>query len=435
MTVSNRAPYIKLQSFVEASPDTTPDREVFLVGHTASGTTLTNGLSLYVPNRVGQIKTQEEAVAICENFGMTVKFKDPTTLDLSQTDELAAMVVRAAQQFDQFIARSPRHVLKPCNFTLIALEDPATNTASSNSFSDGTGTDALANARNRTCDLFVCPYELLNAEIGGSGNFYDVLTTWMDSRIADDDVDLGNNWILFSNVSETSSTLTETGYEYSTNINFPVTDSYFQPTAATIGADICVQMRGMVPPYYGRYEVALPNIPTPTDAEIIDQTEADALFAIGWSPLMTNRRSGAVFSSRFVSGMVTDPVTGIQRNFYYDYQSYLAFFLSEVRLKAAIQARGIMNDKFTVTASGTSPVLKKARKAAIEVDMGMFDEGMVAADPALYKNQYSAKIDDSNPNKIVFKKPFYPSPIIYQILGTSTIKNSVPLIKQFNIVV
>jgi hypothetical protein len=435
MAVSNRAPYIELRSFTEVSPDTSPDREVFLVGHTKTGTTLQNGLAHYIPNRIGQMRSQEEAVALATNFGMSVSFKDPVTLDLANTDELAAMMVTAAQQFDQFIPQSPRHVLQPCNFTLIALEDDTTNQPSSQSFDDGAGTDALSNARNLTCDLFVCPYELVNSAIGGTGNFYDVLTTWMDSRIADNDISLGQNWILFSNVTETSSTLTESGYEYSTNINFPVTNSYFQPSAAIVGANMAVQMQGMIPPFYGRFEVAIPNLPSPQSSEIIDQTEADALFAIGWSPLMTNRRSGAVFSSRFVSGQVTDPVTGIQRNFYYDYQSYLAFFLSQVRLKAALQARNIINDKFTVNSSGEAPVLRKARKAAIEVDTGMFDEQMVAVDPALYKNEYSAKIDGDNPNLIRFKKPFYPTPIVYQIIGTTTVRNSVPLIKQFNIVV
>lgn len=439
MSASNRAPYLKVQGFTEVAPTVGLTRELFIAGRVDNGGSPTGGLSYYEPLRIGQVTSQGQAAALCDTYGLAVAWTDQNTLDLANTDELAALLITAAQEYQRFIARNGRYTLTPCNITIGALEDTCTATA--DPYGDTAVDDLLTNSINTPIDIFVAPYELTNATEAAAGGFFDVQKTWLEARIATNNIDLGDNWSVFANVSDNpvgavAATLPETDYEYSTNISFPCTNSYFQPTAGIAAVCVAVQMLGMQAPFYGRFEVSLPVLPTPDDrVEYISFTTANSLFEIGWSPIMTNFRSGALYTSRFVSGMVTDPVTSITRDFYYDYQSYRAFFYSQKLLRDLLQSSGIINDKFTVNSSGEAPILTRAIQIAKQIDVRMFNDGMVAVDPTLYSDEYSAKLSTDNTNLIIIEKPFYVSPIIYQILATSTVKNFTPLIREFNILV
>lgn len=434
-------PKVTVKGFVEQSPFQGISRDIMLAGHVIdTAGVIGAGTPLYTPILVGQITSKASAVAVCNSLGLTYTFTSFNVLDLTTTDELATMLIYAGMQFEDYAASRARYALEPCNFYVGVLGTPATNTKTTDPWGDATaGTDllTLAEQAQTPIDLFVCPYEYAEADFSTAGNYFESLKAFCESRINSGVPTLGQNWAVFADITTLPSALTDfdnTAFENSTNFSFPSDTG--TTSAGIVGATMSVHMVGMQQPFFGRHGEVLPNLPTPSDnSKVITSDQANTLLQLGWSPIRVNPITDVVYSSRIVSALLEDPVTLIARDYLLDYQDFKIFYLNVVNVYNDLVTSDVINDRFTVNKSGQSPVLNQVRNITIAEDTSMFHRGMVAVDPKFYADQYTAKLDSQNINRIVVTKPLYPSSIVYIIDTSVTTRNFVPLLKSFNILV
>jgi hypothetical protein len=442
-TSMNLSPYIKVKGFIQASAFQGVSRNIFIAGHTLATDTLkysdNTDVPKYTPINAGVLTSVNSAVTFCKAIGLGVKFQSSSTLDMTITSELAAMIILAAQQYEKYAPSLERYTLQNCNFIIGVLGLATQNTKTVKPWEDPTsGSNLFTNISQAQTpiDLFVSPYEYAKGDKDVTTGYFPEMKAMFESRGNSGRPVLGQNWVISSTVTKVSGTIVDdldnTAYQNSTNMYYPHSNPTQYP-AGVIGAMMSVHMVGMDIPFYGRHGEVMPNMPLPTVAQLLSDDDAESVLRNGWTPLRANLHTDVVYQTRIISALLEDPVTEIARDFMLDYQDFKIFWLSLVRVYNRLSTSGILNDRFTVNSKGTSPVLDAVRSLAIAVDIQLYNEGMVAVDPKLYASEYTAQLDSLNINHIIASKPLYPSSIIYQIDESVLTKNFIPLLQSFNI--
>jgi hypothetical protein len=430
-------PYIKVKGFIQPSPFQGVSRNVFLAGHIKTGNTTVSAGDKYTPLVVGQITSKSSAVAICTTLGIDYKFASSSTLDLTNTDEIGAMLITLGMEYEGYLASLDRYDLEPINVTIGILNEASTATTNPWQNTDVTPKNLLSqiSLQETPVDAFVCPYEYAKGDKDVSGGYFGELKTFLETRINTGRPVYGDNWGVFSAITKVTGTLADdldnTAFQNSSNFYFPSDNTVV--SAGMVGSAMATHMVGMKQPFYGRQGEKLSTLPVPSTSNYITEDNAATILQLGWSPIRANLNTSVVYQSRIVSALLEDSVTQIARDFMLDYQDFRIFYLSLTRIYNRLSTSGVMNDRFTVDRSGNSPVLKEVRDIAVAVDTQLFNEGMVAVDPKLYISEYTARLNTNNINNIIASKPLYPSSIVYQIDQSVTAKNFVPLLQQFNI--
>lgn len=437
-------PDVKVRGFISESPVQGTTRNVFLCGHTIAEDTLkypdNTNVPRYTPLLAGQLTNLDSAVAFCKNIGLSVKFTSATQLDMSLTSELAAMIINAALQYQSYIPSLDRYTLQPVNFYVGVLGLASQNTKTQDPFQTPT-TGAvklfteIANAQIPV-DLFVNPYEYAKGDNAIANNYFAQIKEFFAPRGNSGKPTLGQNWALFSTITAfniAADGFDNLAYESATALYFPHNDAVQYP-AAVIGANMSVHMVGMQAPFYGRHGEVMPNMPIPLASQALSDDTADLTLRSAWTPIRTNLQTRIVYQTRILSCQLQNPVTQIARDYMLDYQDFKIFWLSLVQLYNRLVTSGIINDRFTVNKAGQAPVLEAVRRISINVDQQLYNQGMVAVDPKFYSDQYSVLLDSQNINRIIAKKPLYPSSIVYIIDESVTARNFIPLVRSFNIV-
>jgi hypothetical protein len=426
-------PYIDVKGQIAATGLTGAGSTIVLAGHLDSDTNFTGDKSTPIP--VGQITTKKQAVEICDTYKLSYEFSGFNTINIDKTEDLAAMIIMAATAYEEFRPSTAAQALNPSNFIIAGIPNDSTKTT--NPWGKSTpGILELLNQNDMRVDVFVCPYELTKGDSGKSGNYFDLIQSFVNTRKSKGDPTLGLNWVLFANTSadpsKVSSNFGNTGFQNSSNIAYYIPDSLYADSApAIVAAQQSVQYAGMQEPFLGRYQQPLNAMEV--SSKKISNDASQNLQQRGWSPIRVNHDTNTVYQSRMLSASLQDPVTGLARSYMLDFQSFRIFQLSLERIYNRIQAQGILNQRIVIDQNGNSPILDRVTNIMIGVDKQLYDDGMVAVAPSQYANQYSVKIDRTNPNHLIGQKPLYPSEIVYQVTVDETTNNFIPLIQQFNI--
>lgn len=205
----------------------------------------------------------------------------------------------------------------------------------------------------------------------------------------------------------------------------------YQMSAPTLASALSPVIGGMDRPYAGFFGQVVNTIPVPWDkAEVFNEDVVSTLNQWGFSVLETNVNTSVVSLSRLLVGLLQDPVTEVARSYMLDVQSWLANYDFKNSLYKRFVSSGIINSKFTVSATGSSAVLSRARDLMIAEAVRFALLEIFAIQPEDVADQFSALLNATNVNEIIAACPFFPASIIYQISASVSVQDFVPFLSE-----
>ena len=411
------APGIESRLRIEEISGVSVGREMLIIGRKNETTTL-DGVAVGERYRIGQVTSVSNAVAVMKARGFTVKFSSQTQLDLTETDEVAAMVIMVALQYENYQPSAPSYSLEPVNVSFVTLEDTATDMSDMD----------FESFEGQIIDTVVSPFPYETGDIDDETSWVSLLKDQMDARRNKYGLSRGLGWTFMANTSVNARTdlasLDQIDWEYATALNYKFETTGYEPSLGQINTAHALHFLANPIPFNGRSGEVIPLIPSPDqDSMAYDDEVIANLLNKGWSTLKADTSNNEVASVRAISTQVNDPVTELPRQFFYDFNDYRVAQVGQELVLARVKERNLINQSFTVRADGSSDILEKVVDIMKAVDLDLADRGLVSQDSASLGQFYKAEFDPDTSGKVNVEKPLFAREILFNLDITTVVRN------------
>lgn len=394
-----------------------------LTGHMTTPANLNAGYSLYQPIEVGYVTKISEAIAWCSRIGLTLNLTASYEVDVTTSDKIAVKFYSAVKEIEQFRHSNPEYELDEINFVLGVLED-GVDTKITTPFGS-----LLTNiySSQYQYDLITCPYEYTAGDDGIAGNFFDEINTHTQLMLGDATTLSSRFTVLMMNISDdiqVSANFGAVNYENILHIAHPY--GTVGITSETIERIVGIQachIVGMKEPYRGRVNIEFATMPRlPVLGTAANDSSEQALLDLGWSTVRYDTISKRCKQSLILQGGLIDANTGIQREFYTDYQDYIITHLWKKELFQALLEADLINNRYTFNAQGQATISRQAKSVAVKISENFYNDRFFAVPVKTYIDRIVVSADTTG--TITVSQPIYTSNFVKSINGFGFIEDS-----------
>lgn len=439
MAQTNRdlRPDVRIGLTLNSTPEIATDTTICLMGFVNDITELAAGVEINTPIQLGSVSSVQQAAAKLKQLGVKFKFASLDTLDLTETDEIAAMLFQSTFTVASWRAYQPENTLRTPKYVLCIL-DPLTNTRDSNPFGEFF---TVVEDDEIPLTTIVPSYIYEAGDSDVSGNYLAEIRAFVETTLEKAKPNLGFVYPIFHLNTPRFSDFDALGYanilrsstfntfQDQTSVNkYQITPAMMASVSGAVIACLPANCRGLV------YQT-IPSFPAPaTNEGLFSSDDIQNMLQNGISPIVYNKDAKQQQFSRVVTSTLVDPDLGVARANMLDMQDWKAAYEAQVQIYNAILFnKNIINEKAKLTPSGDVAPVKETVDTVVRVLVRLRDQGLILEPAEGFKSSVQGSLNPDNINQILLTVPIYPTPLIMQVVGEVVAEDPAVIYTQFAI--